>query len=255
MIDVSVLPAPPARAVALFVAAMLVLVGCGDDDDAAPEPTSTVTSTTTTSTTSTSAPTSTTAAGTACPEGASPAGEARGDGVSLDADGDGEPDELTVHVTEPATLELAVAYGAGGRTVVAYEDDSIATFADLRVAAVHDVDGDGDDDAWIVVGAGASVEVVTLVLADGCDLVRPDVDERPNVFAVGASLRHVSGVECVDGGFLAHEGESADGSSYQGTTTTWTVGADATLQRAGQEPFEITADSGDQLRYGSLTCG
>lgn len=240
------------RSIGLVLSSLLLLAGCGDDDgtDVASS-TSASTSTPTSETSASTSTTSTIAAG--CPAGPEPTGAARGGPVSLDADGDGADDQVVLHVAEPSTLEVVVDYAPGGRTVATFDDDTVATFADIRVAAVHDVDADGDDDLWLVVGAGASVEVVSLVLAEGCDLVRPTVGDRPNAFTAGASIGFVSGVECVDGGFLEHRGELAGDSTYEGTTTEWSV-TEASLERAGEERFEIDLAAGDQSRYTSLDC-
>lgn len=233
-----------AGAVVLLAAA--TLAACGDDDAGPAAAT----------TTTTASPRSTTSVAAACPEQPAPRGEQRGAPVPLDADGDAAGDEVSVHVREPGTVEVVVAHGAGGRSVVEVADENVATFADVRVAAVADVDADGDDDVWVVVGAGASVEIATLVLADGCDPVRAEVDGRGSAFTFGASVGHVAGIECTgDGAFRIHEADLAGDTTYQGTTTTWSVGADAALRQEGQEPLEVDLADPGQARHTTLDCG
>lgn len=230
--------------------AVATLAACGDGDAAAP--------TTTSTTATTGAPRSSTTpepAPAACPDDPAPRGEQRGTPVPLDADGDGAGDEVSVHVREPGTVEVVVAHGAGGRSVVEVADENVATFAEVRVATVADVDADGDDDVWVVVGAGASVEIATLVLADGCDPVRAEVDGRGSAFVFGASVGHVAGIECTDDGtFGTHEADLSGETAYRGTTTTWSVGADGTLQQDGQEPLEVDLAEPGQARYATLDC-
>ncbi len=241
---------PPAAALLPLVLATAVLASCGGGgtDDARP----------TTTTTSTSAPADGPPAG--C-EDQDPAPDAPAvePPVSADVDGDGRDDAVTVHVVDDLTVAVAVEHAAGGRTVRSWSDETVATFAALRVAAVGDVEGDGDDDLWLVVGAGASAEVVSLVVADGCDLDRPLDGAVANAFAVGASVGAVSGVECLradDAADVAvHDaGRSQDG-AYRGTTTRWRV-VDGALERVDVEPLaaEPGADPADVLRFGELGC-
>ncbi len=244
---------PRPRLAAVVAVALLALAGCGDDDGDA---TTTTTSTTEPATSSSSSAGAEGAA--ACPEDPAPRGEVRGAAVPLDADADGDSsdDEVSVHVLEPGTVEVVLTHGAGGRTVLEVVGEDVATFADVRVASVADVDDDGDDDVWVVVGAGAAVEIATLALVDGCELVRAEVDGRGSAFTFGASVGYVAGIECAEGGTVrTHEAENAGGTTYRGTTTTWSVGADGTLERGGQEPLEIDLADPGQARFTTLDCG
>lgn len=244
------------RLIALLV--VVLATACGNDDGgggAAPSTTGT----------STTAASGDDAAASGCPEDEPARGDPADVALDLDADGDGSDDEVRVHVVDDRTIELAVTYAAGGRTVVTYDDGSVATFASNRVARVADVDADGDEDVWVVVGAGASVEIMSLVLADGCDLVRPTADGLPNNWPVGASVGAASGIECVDldgderfDGFVEHsatrsrEGQSGQG-RYRGTSTEWAV-EDRELERGEERPLDYDVESDPVTRYAELTC-
>lgn len=242
-------------AVLLAVAALAALAACGDDDGSATATTTSTSEATSTTSSTTSTTDDDAEAPAACPEGRAPRGELREAPVPLDSDGDEAPDEVSVHVLEPGTVEVVLAHGAGGRSVLEVADENVSTFADVRVTAVADVDDDGDDDAWVVVGAGASVEIATLVLVDGCDLVRAEVDGRGSAFAFGASVGHLAGIECAeDGTFRTYEAENAGETAYRGTMTTWSVGAGGTLEQTGTEPYEVDLADPGQARYTTLDC-
>lgn len=248
------------RVVAATLALCLVVAGCSDDP---PSPTTTSESAAPTTGEGSGSTTTTTPPddpGTACAEQDAAPGEAPEPALGADVDGDGDGDDVLVRIVDDRTIALEVTFAAGGRTVVRYDDPSVATFAAVRVARVADVDADGDDDLWVVVGSGAAVEIVSLVLADGCELVRPEADGRPNAFAVGASVGFVSGIEC-DGdgdtgpGFLEHVAERTGDSTYRGSSTQWHVEADPPALRAGEErPFTVDLETDDASRYGELTC-
>ncbi len=238
---------------------VLAVTACGGDDDAAPSTTSTSATSTPTSTTSTTSRASTPST---CPEDASAAGESVEDPVPADVDGDGADDDVVMTIVDDRSIALQVDFAAGGRTVAVYDDPSVATFGPIRVARVADVDSDGDDDLWVVVGSGAAVEIVSLVLSDGCQVVRPVVDGRPNSFPVGASVGFVSGIECTDldddgslDGFLQHEGENSGDSTYDGRSTEWRVDpADDTVERGDARPFSIEVGADDTSGYAELRC-
>lgn len=215
------------RSCAALVAGALVLAACGGDDGTAPA---------TTASPPTSAETG------ACPGVAPPLGEEASTGA--DANGDGEEDRATLEIVDATTLRLVVAYAGGGATRLALADDSVLVGPDVRVERVVDVDGDGDDDLWLVVGTGATVEVVTLVLAEGCELVRPSLDGQANRFPVGAGARDVAGVECTDGGLVASTGVVADDGTIAGTERILALDGDE-LVPALEQPFAIDPSTPD----------
>ncbi len=244
---------PFAVVLALVVAASPAAAGCSDDDEPRAGSTTTIADPVSTTDPSTTTPSTSGPAG-PCPTAADPTGVVQDVPLPLDADGDGVEDEIALTLVDDTTVEVVVDYGAGGRSVEVYDDPSIGTFAPLRVDRVGDVDDDGDDDAWLVVAAGASTEVVSLVVADGCTVRRPEVDGQPNAFPVGASVGASSGIECLPGGFVQHEGSSVDGTTYEGTSTRWLVDDDGDLERAGSMPFVVDTTAGDASAYAGLAC-
>lgn len=249
------------RVVAAALALCLVVTGCSDDPSSP-----TTTSESGAPTTGEGAVSTTTPPddpGTACAEEDAASGEAPEPALAADVDGDGDADEVLVRIVDDRTIALEVTFAAGGRTVVRYDDPSVATFAAVRIARVADVDADGDEDLWVVVGSGAAVEIVSLVLADGCDLVRPEGGAGPNSYTVGASVGFISGVECDDldadgttSGFLEHVAERTSDSTYRGTSTEWFVEVEPPgLRRGDERPFTVDLAAEDAGHYGELTCG
>lgn len=251
------MPRTAPRAVAAALALCLVVAGCSDDGTS-PAATSVPPS-------ATDPPASTTSSIPApvCEEQEPAPGDPTEPPSAADVDGDGAGDDVLLRIVDERTIAVEVAFAAGGRTVVRYDDPSVATFAAVRIARVADVDADGDDDLWVVVGSGAAVEIVSLVLADGCDLVRPEGDAGPNSYTVGASVGFISGVECDDldadgttSGFLEHVAERTGDSTYRGTSTEWFVEVEPPrLRRGEQRPFTVDLAGEDARRYGELTCG
>lgn len=249
----------PHRTTLAVIASGLVLGvtlgGCGDDEPLAATTTSAVSSTTETAPPVTPAP--------ACSsDPAVPTGTWADGPVDADLDGDGAPDEVSMYVVDDRTVELVVAFASGAGVLTTYDDAAIGTESGVRVDRVADVDGDGADDLWLVVGAGAAAEVVTLVRGLGCRPTRPEVLGIPNQYAVGASVGALNGIECVDtdddllfDGFWEHAAESTGESSYRGTSTFWSVSeSGGELVRGEQETFTIDLATGDHNRYARLSC-
>lgn len=261
-----VLPRPLALA-ALLVAAS-TLVACGDDDD---DDRATPTTTTTTvddddddgdgGDGDDDGTTTTTGDDAAC---ASPPDLAADpiDSRTVDIDGDGEGDEVTLFADAAVTtLTVDVRFGAGGGARLELDDVDPA-LAPARIDAVVDIEGDGDLDVWATVGSGASTDIHTLLVSEPCALVRPTADGAPNAFPAGGSVGNISGVECTDidgngalDGFLVHAAALADdGTTYQGTTTHRVVsGTELTVLQT--TPLTAASDSPDFGRYGTFACG
>ncbi len=203
----------------LLMAVALLAASCSGDSGAAPSPSSTsttttsttttsttTTSTTTTSTTSTTTTTSTTIT-TTVPEsacGGSGALPELAENHSLaggDVNGDGDIDTIhTYSIGDPSLagawwLQVSFANGGGASQQLL---DPGTSLAGARPFDGFDINGNGKDEFFARVGAGASTSEFGLFEVVDCTIHRIALDGQPSVFTAGASVNFVSGFECVD---------------------------------------------------------
>jgi len=207
----------------LAVVIGVAMVGCGGEPDttttAAPSTTlavaastTTVTSATTeaptttagpetTTTTSTSTTTTTTTMPSVCPTPvALKEGTLKFAGVAGDFDGDGFSDEMLTYQAAPNDWRVRVVFadGGGADAEITHIDDLIPP----RPIGGFDADGDGSDEAFVIVGAGASTTLVGLFDVANCVVTRVSNGGVPAVFSVGASVGAGSGLVCPGDGTL-----------------------------------------------------
>jgi hypothetical protein len=245
------------RIAGVLFALALVLGACGDDDSAADD---TTTSSTTEATTTTEAEDTTTTSDTvaddSCPDEAPIPDEATDVAeatIDYDGDGDGIPDTLSVFRHDDAWW-VQVAWSAGGSAAVTIDEAG-----DMGASPIggHDVDGSGQDEAFVSVSGPASGVIVAMFRTDGCSLV-PVVDAESGLafsFPVTASIGTFSGATCEGLGDLdLFSGELVD--------------ADTGEYLVAQAPYsfvdgEMVAGPGDAgsvgvdevHEYSSLDCG
>ena len=175
-----------------------------------------------------------------------------------DFDGDGAADELMMYRVPSSRDDWHV------RVVLAdgYAlDQQVAIGGPITIpsAAIGgaDVDGDGADEAFVVVGSGAYTFWVGLYHFDktACSLDRVLAPGGGAYFApVGASVRNLAGLQCVTTGptgvpALAQlSGGSDDGRSYRGTRQFFTLSGHQ-LTSAGTESAVFMGDDA------TLKCG
>lgn len=161
---------------------------------APPTTSSTTTTSTTTTTTTTSAPT--------CPgPGGLPPDAADHTVAAGDLDGDGALDTIHGYRTgDPSaggSWWLQVSFAAGGGTRLEVSSDFIPAGGVVPRDGV-DLDGDGDDEFFATIGAGASAAIYGLFDVLGCALVQATLDGSPFGAPVGASVMYSSGLACID---------------------------------------------------------
>lgn len=180
---------------ALWLVAVVLLAACGDDDAVVGGTTTTSEATTTSEpATTTTAPTTTTTP--ACDRIFPGAGNPDQVDATADVDGDGEPDQLHSFGAEEGEprFTLQVELAAGGGASLGLQGDGVTTVAVLGGA---DVDGDGGDEIWARVGAGASATIVGLFRFEDCTLAPVTFATGGNAeFPVGGSVGTTSGLEC-----------------------------------------------------------
>ncbi len=214
----------------LFLSAVLTLAliaaACGDDGDGdTASPTSSSTSTTTTTTTTSEPPESTTTTATttttttttstttttepptttaapACPgDGALPAQAENHQLAAGDVNGDGSLDTIHAYsIGDPTQLGawwLQISFANGG--VATHQlMDSGTMIAGARPFDGFDINGDGRDEFFARVGAGASATILGVFDVVNCTINRVTLGGQPTELAAGASVNNFTGFECVD---------------------------------------------------------
>jgi hypothetical protein len=172
----------------------------------------------------------------------------------IDLDGNGNDEVFRAYMVNN-TWRVALEDGAG----VAYDDEALLLMNPVVAPqAGTDVNGDGRQEAFIVVGADPSTAYLGLYSLVGCDLTRAYDSGQPALFRVGAAVTHIDGVKCYD-----HNGDgTTDIVQYHGTSTdgiTFTVSTSVfTLLPAGYlvpslapPPLQTTSPS----LYSTMNCG
>ena len=214
------------RLAPLLVGAALIVVACGEDpapaasttgaDATSPTATTTTAPATTatteaapatttsvaeTSATTSSTTTSSTLPATACPIPALlPEGTLLFAGGGGDYDGDGQLDTAVTYQAAPDSWRLRITFadGGGADTAISEAED----FAPPRPIGGFDIEGDGTDEMFVAVGAGASTVQIGLFDVAGCIATRVTEGGSAAVFPVGASIGNVSGLACPGDGTI-----------------------------------------------------
>ncbi|HEX2196719.1 MAG TPA: hypothetical protein VHJ76_07310 [Actinomycetota bacterium] len=191
------------------LAVCLLLAACSDDPERAAMPTP--------------APP---AVDPACPNQEAVVGDASlraGTPASGDVDGDGEPEEVAIHVDPdgPAgCLAFVVAESSGGSLAGPLE-----TWREdfgLPVPTINtlvDVDGEPGDEVVVNMGIGASTQFVGIVTARDGALVQVTTrgleDAGEGVFGFGGSVGHVEAVDCTGSGEVVSSFAAPAGKRYR----------------------------------------
>ncbi|MCB0994256.1 MAG: hypothetical protein KDB21_04130 [Acidimicrobiales bacterium] len=184
---------------------------------------------------------------------------------AADVDGDGQPDTVLVYslgpIDDPASWYLRVELAGGGALATAIQPDG-GVVIPPRAMDGFDIQGDGNDEVWAAVGAGASARIIAIWAVDGCDLRQLEYDGSPATFAIGATVGTTSGLECRDfdaNGFndaiVPWTGFSNDGIVYDVEGPVLTLsGSTLTLLETDATSVDITSGA-DTTAYSGLACG
>lgn len=237
------------RSVAVAVSLLLATGACstGSDDDEG---------TTGATTTSRPAASPTTADDQRCaPADLTPLDSASpGATVTLDADGDDEPDSAGTYRTDEGWFLWVDAPG-GGTVPIPMEDRT----AEPRPLGGHDVDGDGADELFVEVSSGASASVVLLARVVDCTPLLVQAEGGGTVglrFPVGASAATQQGLRCEGIHLVAVKAGTDDGSTYEWREDRFALDGDQVRrvdERSGMA--RSPADDGLIRSFGALECG
>lgn len=173
-----------------------------------------------------------------------------------DFDGDGEPDRMLV-------------YGEGGlgpwhiRVVLAEhvpEATIPGTSVVARAVGGWDIDRDGSDEVFAVVGSGASTLIVGIFTLSGCDLIPLEIAGSAGgaQFAVGASAANQSGLVCPPAGGVEVIAQStSDGVEYIQVRDGYALVGGGTLSFLGSSEARLTSPEDDAQIFSAATfdCG
>lgn len=213
---------PPRFAIAL-ASLVLIAASCSDDSTETTDATTTSTTSTTAApptteaTTTTESPETTTTPPpettvTTTTEPAGPANQCPGDGAlpddaqyaslaGADVDGDGDVDTLHAYATgDPDTPNqwwLQVSFAGGGGTAYAVDNPG-ALLSGVRANDGVDLNGDGTEEFFAKIGAGATATIMGVFDIIDCELVHVTIDDAPTELTIGASIGNFSGYECLD---------------------------------------------------------
>jgi len=223
-------------------------------------PDTTLVSTTTTEALATTSSTSTTAGTTTtstlvtsvCPAlVALPDGTLTFIGGSGDFDGDGTTDELVTYQSAPDAWRMRVVFADGGGADAAIGEAE--DFAPPRPIGGFDIDGDGAQEVFVTVGAGASTILVGVFDVSACVATRVAAGGGPAVFPVGASVGAGSGLACPGNGLVRRTfAQMADETTFDGGYEEYTLdGAHLTSQGI----VENTMTSEEAAALAGFDCG
>jgi hypothetical protein len=137
------------------------------------------------------------------------------EGASGDFDGDGNPDELLTYQVGPDDWRVRVVFSDGGGA-----DSSVGDamdFAPPRPIGGLDLDGDGSQEAFLTVGAGASTIQIGIFEVSACVATRVTANGVPAAFSVGASVGAGSGLVCLGDGVVRRNfAQRVDESTFEG---------------------------------------
>jgi hypothetical protein len=200
-------------------------------------------------------PSTTTAPAVPCPLAAVPVAATGVATRSGDFDGDRTADTLRAYeLGDEWHLRIELAGGrTGGDVVVAGVDPQTG----LKPLGGFDIGGNQGDEAFAIVGRGASTAIVGLFVFTDCKLIRVTESGRPAEFTVGASALNRSGISCVLGTalqILKGTAPSDTGTPFDVVRTTYDL-VGSTLRPANTSRATIAAGDPGLASSGALDCG
>jgi len=253
---------------------MAATAACGDDAESGARLGATTTSTTPTTEPPTTAAPTTTAASTSattrqttttarpvantqsCPLSAIGGGATDVTTKPGDFDGNGVVDTLRAYkLGSDWHLRVELSGAASGHDVVV---PGVDPGTGLKAVGGFNLDENQSNEAFVVIGSGASTTLVAIFVFKNCQLTRVTEMGNAATFQVGASAQNRSGLSCVQGTALQTLSASAPpntGTPFSGRRTTYDlVGSD--LVQANVSPQETFGLNDPGLApFSRFTCG
>ena len=171
--------------------------------------------------------------------------------VGGDFDGDGNGDELFTYQAGADNWRVRVVFADGGgadATITEAED-----LAPPRPIGGFDIDGDGAEEVFLVVGSGASAAEIGFYDVANCVATRITAGGVSAVFAVGSSVGAISGLLCPGDGTIQRTfAQYVAENEYEGGFAPYRLDG-AVLTALPGDGAGFTAD--EAFALGVLDCG
>jgi len=232
---------------------------------AAPTTTTAAPSTTTAAPTTTTAAPTTTAALTCGGNGGIPVAAANHSIAAADVDGDGAPDTIhTYTLGDPMAAGawwVQVSFASGGGDAAQVLDPGV-NLSGSRPIDGYDINGDGRDEFFATVGAGASAQIIAVFDVPGCTIRRAGLGGVDAAFPISGGINFTSGIACtdVDGNGLNDFLVIRDGQRI-GSTSDFTINVtsysllNGQLSQVSSNTETVNTSDPAFADYGRLVCG
>lgn len=140
--------------------------------------------------------------------------------VDLGGDGDGPTagadDTLQVLRLSDGEWRLRIERAGAPAIEGALEVDPLGEGVAAAIGGA-DIDGDGTDELFSIVGTGGELLVVAVHVVVGCELLPVALGGEPVAFPVGADTTTAASLSCADAGALAAHAEASAGAAESDT--------------------------------------
>ncbi len=197
--------------------------------------------------------------------GGLPSGAANHTLAAADVDGDGALDTIHTYTLGDPLADggwwVQVSFASGGGDAMQLIDSAIEFSGSIAING-YDINGDGRDEFFVKVGAGASSQLIALLDVPGCAIRRASLNGFDAVFIINGGLNFTSGITCTDidgNGFndliTTREGERIGATNDFSITVTDYSYVSGQLNVVGTSDETISADDPTFIDYGRLACG
>jgi len=185
--------------------------------------------------------------------------------AAADVDGDGAPDTIhTYTLDDPMSGNgwwVQVSFASGGGNAMQLIDPGIE-LSGSRPIDGYDINGDGRDEFFATVGAGASAQIIGLFDVPGCFIRRISSGGFDSAFPISGGINFTSGIGCADANgdglndeLLIHDGQRIGSSSdFSVDTFRYSLaGGQLTQVAAGNQVINVADPAFSDI--GRLVCG
>lgn len=172
----------------------------------------------------------------------------------VDMDGDNDADDLMAYrLGNDWRLRVELTSGGGADAVVPGIDPAVSH---LKALGGFDIGGGPTQEAFAIVGAGASTALIGIWTLDGCSLQRVTLNGDPSEFPVGATVSNLSALMCLESGALNVSGAVRNGSNFVSFGTDYDLVGTTLVGRPPRQPFTFADTDEANIEFSSwFECG